>query len=138
MRVIPALQGSHSKGNTSNYTDQTLIPFLRTLRRHVRRRPLILIWGGLPAHKSRLMRGYLVRQRRWLTVEPLPGYAPELNPVEPIWGNLKRTELANVCAEDLGALRGPLRRGCARIRRHPSLAFSFLRHAGLTFRHAHR
>jgi hypothetical protein len=22
-------------------------------------------------------------------VEPLPGYAPELNPVEPLWSNLK-------------------------------------------------
>jgi transposase len=30
------------------------------------------------------MRAYLARQRTWLTVERLPDYAPELNPVEPI------------------------------------------------------
>lgn len=120
-----------------SYTERTLMAFLRDLRRHFRRRAVILIWDGLPAHRSRMMRDYLARQRRWLTVERLPGYAPELNPVEPTWGNVKRTELANFCATDLEALRGPLRRGCARVRCHPDLAFSFLRHAGLEIRHGH-
>ena len=118
-----------------SYTDRRLITFLRDLRRHLRGQPVILIWDGLPAHKSYLMRDYVADQRRWLTVERLPGYAPELNPVEPIWGNIKRTELANLCAPHLDALRGPLRRGCARVRRHPHLAFSFLHHAGLEFKH---
>ena len=44
-------------------------------------------------------------KRAWLTVEPLPGYAPELNPVEQVWGNVKGGELANVCADDLAGLR---------------------------------
>jgi transposase len=118
-----------------SYTDGTLIAFLRDLKRHFRRQPVILIWDGLPAHRSRVMRAYLTRQRAWLTVERLPGYAPELNPVELVWGNLKRRELANVCAPTLHALRAPLRRGCARVRRHRQLAFSFLRHAGLEFGH---
>lgn len=117
-----------------SYTDRTLIAFLRDLRRHFRRQHVILIWDGLPAHKSRVMSAYVAGQRRWLTVERLPGYAPELNPVEPIWGNLKRTELANVCAPTIDALRAPLRRGCARVRRYPHLAFNFLRHAGLEFK----
>jgi transposase len=116
-------------------TDRLLIGFLRGLRRHFPGQSVILIWAGLAAHQSRVMRDFVARQRGWLTVERLPGYAPELNPVEPIWGNVKRTELANVCAADLDALRGPLRRGCARVRRHPQLAFAFLRHAGLEFRH---
>jgi len=118
-----------------SYTDRTLIGFLRDLKRHFRRQAVVLIWDGLPAHKSRAMRAYLGRQRAWLTVERLPGYAPELNPIELIWGNLKRCELANVCAENLETLRVPLRRGCARVRRHPQLVFSFLRHAGLEFSH---
>ena len=81
------------------------------------------------------MSQYLAQQRAWLRVERLPGYAPELNPVELVWGNLKRRELANVCAPTLDALRAPLRRGCTRVRRHPHLAFNFLRHAGLDFKH---
>jgi hypothetical protein len=31
------------------------------------------------------MKAYLEQQRNWLTVEGLPGYAPDLNPVEMLW-----------------------------------------------------
>jgi transposase len=116
------------------YKDVSLIGFLRQLKRHFRGRRIILIWDGLPGHKSARMRAYLARQRGWLTVEPLPGYAPELNPVEQVWGNLKGRELANVCARDLQALHAPLRAGCRRLRQHSTLPFSFLRHAGLAFK----
>jgi putative transposase len=115
------------------YNDLALIGFLRALKRHFRGRPIILVWDGLGGHKSGAMRQYLARTRAWLTVEPLPGYAPDLNPVEQIWGNLKGGELANLCPVDILALRRPLRVGFARIRHQSALAFSFLRHAGLSF-----
>jgi DDE superfamily endonuclease len=41
------------------------------------------------------MKEYLLQERRWLKVERLPGYAPDLNPVETLWGNIKGQELAN-------------------------------------------
>lgn len=115
------------------YTDAALIGFLRTLKRHFRGQQVLLIWDGLGAHKSRRMRAYLARQRVWLTVERLPAYAPDLNPVEPIWGNLKGRELANRCPANLLALRRPLHSGCAWVRRQPALARAFLAHAGLAF-----
>lgn len=115
-----------------SYTDVALIAFVRQLKRHFRGRRVWLLWDRLGAHQSRAMRAYLGRQRAWLTVEPLPGYAPELNPVEQVWGNVKGGELANVCADDLAGLRHPAHRGFARIRRQRHLAFAFLRHAGLT------
>ena len=121
----------HTRPGT--YTDGSLIAFLRSLKRHFCGVPVILLWDGLSAHKSRRMTAYLTRQRGWLRVERLPAYAPELNPVEQVWGNVKGTDLANVCPTEILALRRPLRRGFARIRRHPTLAFSFLRHAGLGF-----
>ena len=114
------------------YTDDRLITFLRALKRHFRRRPVILLWDGLAAHKSRRMLAYLGRQRPWLQVERLPAYAPELNPVEQIWGNVKGRNLTNLCPTEILALRRPLRCGFARLRRDPDLAFSFLRHAGLS------
>src|SRR5262245_21881960 len=117
------------------FTDRPLIAFLRALKRHLRGRPVMLIWDGLHAHRSAAMRQYVQRQRGWLTVERLPGYAPELNPVELVWGNIKHRELANLCVSDLDALRSPLRRGCARVRRNADLAQQFLRHTGLRFEH---
>ena len=56
--------------------------------------PVVLVWDGLNTHTSRAMRE-LIAARPWLTVFQLPAYAPELNPVEPVWSNLKRS-LANL------------------------------------------
>jgi transposase len=113
------------------YTTTALIGFLRQLQRHFRRRRVILLWDGLPAHRSRQMRDYLTQQGRWLTVERLPAYAPDLNPAEPLFGNVKGSELANHC-EDLPILAAALRSGMARVRRRPALARAFLQHAGLS------
>jgi putative transposase len=32
------------------------------------------------------MQAFIKKQRKWLVVEGLPAYAPDLNPVEQIWG----------------------------------------------------
>ena len=121
------------QSQADTYTDIRLITFLHDLKRHFRGQRIILIWDGLRAHKSRRMTTYVARQRAWLTVERLPAYAPDLNPIEQVWGNVKTRELANVCAPDLAALRRPLRTGFARVRRRSDLAFAFLHHAGLAF-----
>ena len=116
-----------------SYNDVTLIGFLNELQDHFRGRRLLLIWDGLPSHKSRNMTAYLATQRSWLTMERLPGYAPELNPTELVWGNVKGRELANLCADNLGEVERAVRTGLRRVRRAPTLAFAFLRHAGLSF-----
>ena len=79
------------------------------------------------------MNEFLQEQRRWLTVERLPGYAPDLNPVETLWGNIKGQELANRCAENLAEAAKAVRGGMARVRRSGRLPFSFLHHASLFF-----
>jgi len=53
-----------------------------------------VLWDGLPAHRSKAMAAFVTSQRGWLVVERLPGYAPELNPAEQVWGNLKGQDLA--------------------------------------------
>jgi putative transposase len=76
------------------YNDKTLIEFLSDLH-DIEQRPVLLIWDGLPAHRSRRMTDWLRNQSDWFCVEQLPGYASELNPIEQAWGNLKSQELAN-------------------------------------------
>jgi len=61
------------------YNDETLIEFLTFLNEH-EQRPVLLIWDGLPSHRSRRMSEWIASQRHWLFVEPLPGYAPDVNP----------------------------------------------------------
>ena len=72
---------------------ESLIGFLKDLKRHLRGQKAILVWDGLPAHKSREMQVYLLAQKSWLEVERLPGYSPDLNPVEDLWSDVKGQEL---------------------------------------------
>ena len=87
---------------------------------------------GLPAHRSLAMRAWLHRQRHWLVVEPLPSYAPDLNPVEALWASLKGMELANLAGDTLNDVIAAAERGIQRIRDTHHLAYSFLRHCGLS------
>ena len=113
------------------YNDETLIDFLAEVHRHEKRRSILLIWDGLPSHRSRCMLEWVADQRDWLRIEPLPGYAPDLNPIEQVWGNVKSQELANLCADTIGEVSDAAKNGLKRINDDASLCFAFLRHAGL-------
>ena len=115
-----------------NYDTDTLIEVLGELRRFLGGEKATLLWDGLPAHRSKVMGAWLRRQRSWLVVEPLPAYAPELNPVEPLWSNLKGVELANLAGDTLDDIIAAAERGIHRIRHTHHLPFSFLRHCGLS------
>jgi putative transposase len=78
------------------------------------------------------MAAWLRGQRSWLVVAPLPGYAPELNPVEGLWANLKGVELANLAGDTLQEITAAAERGIQRIRDTHHLPYSFLRHCGLS------
>jgi putative transposase len=110
----------------------TLIGALGQLRRFLGGQKATLVWDGLPAHRSHVMRAWLRRQRSWLVVEPLPGYAPDLNPVQPLWSNLKGVELANLAGDTLDQVIAAAERGIQRIRSTHHLAFWFLRYCGLS------
>ena len=116
-----------------SYNSESLIAFLRDLRRHLRGHKAILVWDGLPAHKSQMMKDYLATQRSWLREERLPGYTPDLNPVETLWGNVKGTEMGNRCSDDLAEVVTAVESGMRRVRKSRNLPFSFLKHAGLSF-----
>ncbi|MEV6750753.1 transposase [Streptomyces sp. NPDC051080] len=70
--------------------------------------PLTVVWDRLNTHISKTMKA-LVAERDWLTAVPLPGYAPDLNPVEGLWAHIKRS-LANLAARTLNELVTLLRR----------------------------
>jgi transposase len=113
-------------------TDQ-LIPIVQALGRLLGGgSPVILIWDNLPAHTSLAMRAWAADQHAWLTVEYLPAYAPDLNPVEGLWANLKGVELANRACGSLEELAGAAEQGIGRVRGEPELLFSFLDQAGLS------
>src|SRR5215217_7738085 len=114
------------------YDTDRLIEVLKELRKFLGGEKAILLWDGLPSHRSKAMRAWLNTQRSWLVVERLPAYAPELNPTEGLWSSLKAVELANLTSPTLAEVIQQAHRGVERVRRTPHLAYSFLRHAGLS------
>jgi transposase len=115
-----------------NYDTDTLIEVLGELRRFLGGEKATLLWDGLPAHRSRAMWAWLATQRSWLVVERLPAYAPDLNPVEGLWSSFKAVELAKLTSPSLAQVIDQAHRGIQRIRTTPHLAYSFLRHTGLS------
>ena len=113
------------------YNTATLIEFLTHLHQHEEHRSILLIWDGLPSHRSRCMLDWVATQRDWLSLERLPGYAPELNPIEQVWGNVKGQELANLDADTIGEVLDAAEDGLERINDDMSLCLAFLRHTGL-------
>jgi transposase len=108
-----------------------VVAFLEHLLREVSGR-MVIIWDGAPIHRSHLIqefRAYGVAPR--LHLERLPAYAPELNPGEGLWQQLKGVELRNVCSVTLSHLRVELRDAVKRVRRKPRLIKSIFRGAKL-------
>lgn len=114
------------------YNEDSLIEFLAELREELRGEACTLIWDGLPSHKSKKMTAFLASQRRWLVVERLPGYAHDLNPIEKVWGNLKSSELANLCPDTIAEAAQHATAGLKRIGTDTALCMAFLEHTGLS------
>lgn len=104
------------------------------IRRLLRQLPgkVIVIWDGGPMHKGDPIRELLGRTRR-LTLERLPPYAPDLNPVEQLWNYLKYTELPNFAPEDAIHLDGVLLGHLQAARQDPGRLRSFFEISDLPF-----
>lgn len=115
-----------------NIDSDRVIAFLQHLRQHLQG-TIVLLWDGLNAHRSHLTRAFLSRQPD-IHAFPLPAYAPELNPVEYLWGYLKRNPLVNFAPLDLATLANSTRRATRCAQRRPDLLRSFLSHTPLSLR----
>ena len=122
-----ALHGDSGEG----FQGADIVRFLKHLLRQIAGK-LLLIWDGLPAHHGQAVKRMLSNgAAKRLHLERLPGYAPDLNPDEGVWGYLKHVEMRNLCCHDLVKLRCELRKAIARLRHKSTIIQSFFRQAGL-------
>ena len=92
--------------------------------------PIVLVWDNLNTHISR-RDARLHRRPDWLTVIRLPAYAPDLNPAEGVWANMKNG-LANLGTTNLDDLHRIISNRLKRIQYRPDLIDGFLAQTGLT------
>lgn len=107
-----------------------IIAFLDALKRQIGQR-LLVVWDGLAAHRSRRVRDYVDSLGGDIQLERLPAYAPELNPVEYVWGYLKNHALSNFCAHDFAELTHTARRRLCSMQRRTTLVTAFWKQAEL-------
>jgi transposase len=113
-------------------TSYDTVVFLEHLRRQTGKR-LLVIWDGSPIHRWGAVPEYLSSgAAKWLHVEALPGYAPDLSPWDQGgWHHLKHVEMCNLSCMDLEELHLELHLAIGRLRQKPNLIHSFFAHAGL-------
>jgi transposase len=107
-----------------------VVRFLKHLMGHIAGK-LLIIWDGAPIHRDKAVKAFLAAgASRQLSLEPLPGYAPDLNPDEGVWNHLKFVELRNVSCHDQDELKHELRLAIVRLRHRPDLIRGFIKHCG--------
>jgi transposase len=109
-----------------------VIEFIQQLQARIGQK-LLLIWDGLSAHGSRAVRAFLASLGEAVRVERLPAYAPELNPVEFLWGHLKNHDLANLTPDALWKLSKAARNALFKAQKRPSVIHAFWVQAELPF-----
>jgi transposase len=92
---------------------------------------LLVIWDGSPIHRRAEVKAFVADAGDSIQLEPLPAYAPDLNPVEWLWGHLKEVEMRNLTCGDLEELHLELHLALGRVRQKSRLIGSFFEGAGL-------
>jgi len=111
---------------THNVRNDDAERFVRQIRRQVGRN-LLLVWDRLNVHRSAATRFDEDR----ITVEWLPAYAPDLNPVEGVWNHAKYGRLANYLPTDIFDLHSWVAVILWQLRDHQDHLLSLFKHAGL-------
>lgn len=92
---------------------------------------VLVVWDGSSIHRGEV-REYLSKGgAAKIHLERMPGYAPDLNPVEWAWQHVKHVELRNLCCSDLNHLRLELHYAIMRLRSKPHLVRACFAGAGL-------
>jgi transposase len=113
-----------------NANAKDIVAFLRQLKQQLGG-PYTVIWDGSNIHSRSLLVKAFLADHPEIKAETLPGYAPELNPDEGVWGWSKYGRLANLAATDTTQLRQRIQGEFAVLRANRYLLNSFIEETDL-------
>jgi transposase len=112
-----------------NVHGEDVVAFLADL--HRRLGPLTVVWDRNNIHsKSKAVKAWLAKHSD-VVAEDFPGYVPDLNPDEGVWGWAKYGRLANLAAEDRDELWDRVVDELIEVKFRPDLLRGFIRQTGL-------
>ena len=110
-----------------------MVTYLRRLKECLRG-PLTVVWDRSRIHsRSKVVRAYLARPQE-IVVEAFPGYVPELNPEEAVWGWTKYARSANLAADKADDLWDHVAEQLLELKFQPHLLASFIKQTKLPLR----
>jgi transposase len=113
---------------TGSFTGAVFIDFLRRLLRDCGGRKVHLIVDGHPVHRAKLVSAWIGRHAERIELHFLPGYSPELNPVELLNHDVKANAAGRRRPRSAGELRQELQRYLRRRQRQPAILVRFFDH----------
>jgi transposase len=113
---------------TGSFTGAVFIDFLGRLLRDSGGRKVHLIVDGHPVHRAKLVSAWVGRHAERIELHFLPGYSPELNPVELLNQDVKANAAGRRRARSAPELTKQLRSYLRRRQRQPEVVARFFRH----------
>jgi transposase len=110
-------QGIEGRFNSDSYQG-----FLQMLMEQTTQ-PLFLIHDGARYHTSAATQAFLAAHRDRITVEPLPSYSPDYNPIEYLWKKTKKRATHNQYFKEFAALTVSVDKALAYFATHPDTVF---------------
>jgi transposase len=112
-----------------NAHGEDVVAFLEALRQRLGL--LTVVWDRNQIHsKAKVVKEYLAAHPE-VVAEDFPGYVPELNPDEGVWGWTKYGRLANLAASDKDELWDRVVEELLEAKHRPDLLRGFIRQSGL-------
>jgi transposase len=108
-------QGIEGRFNSESYHG-----FLQMLMEQTTQ-PLFLIHDGARYHTSAATQAFLAAHRKRITVEPLPSYSPDSNPIEYLWKKTKQRATHNKYFKEFADLMVSVDKALAYFATHPEM-----------------
>jgi transposase len=113
---------------TGSFNGPVFIDFLGRLLRDCGGRKVHLIVDGHPVHHAKLVSAWVGRHAERIELHFLPGYSPELNPVELLNHDVKANAAGRRRPRSAGELREELHGYLRRRQRQPAVLIRFFEH----------
>jgi transposase len=113
---------------TGSFNGPVFIDFLGRLLRDCAGRRVHLIVDGHPVHHAKLVSAWVGRHAEQIELHFLPGYSPELNPVELLNHDVKANAVGRRRPRSAGELRDELHGYLRRRQRQPAVLVGFFNH----------
>jgi len=107
-----------------------IVKFLKHLLRHIKGK-VVILWDNIPTHRSKVVKEFVYKHRKRLFVFFTPPYAPEYNPDEGVWNQIKYNYMANFCPRDEIDLKKEIRNSVIKLRGRTKIIQGFFRRSPL-------